>query len=99
MPTCLAYVPAQAQQIRFKELPRPNYFKNFNNCRNFENLNVFIPILAPILVSIMVPIMTPIMVLIMAPIMAPIAPQTLGRDHLGGRELHPGLRLPQILRG
>ena len=55
------------------------------------------------MVSIMVPIMTPIMVLfmapIMAPIMAPMAPQTLGRDHLGGRELHPGFGLPQILRG
>ena len=59
--------------------------------------------MAPIMVSILVPIMTPIMVPIMAPIMAPVmapmAPQTLGRDHLGGRELHPGLSLPQILRG
>ena len=59
--------------------------------------------MAPSVVSIMVPIMTPIMVLfmapIMAPIMAPMAPQTLGRDHLGGRELHPGFGLPQILRG
>ena len=59
--------------------------------------------MAPIMVSILVPIMTPIMVPIMAPIMAPVmapmAPQTLGRDHLGGRELHPGFGLPQILRG